>query len=492
MLNPTSPLPLKDPTLFRQANYIDGKWVQADNGRTIVVKNPATGEPIGEVPAMGAAETRRAIEAAHRAQGAWRAMLTKDRAAILRKINDLMLANADDLAVIMTAEQGKPLTESKGEIGYAASFIEWFAEEGKRIYGDTIPQNAKGRRILVLKEPIGVFAAITPWNFPAAMITRKAGPGWAAGCTGVIRPASQTPFSALALAALAERAGMPAGVCNVITGPSGETGAELTSNPLVRKLTFTGSTEVGAKLLAQCAPTIKKTSMELGGNAPFIVFDDADLDAAVAGAMASKYRNTGQTCVCANRILVQDGVYDAFSAKLKTAVEAMKVGNGMEPGVSQGPLINADAVKKVEEHIDDALKRGASVVTGGKRHPLGGNFFQPTVLANVPKDAMIFHEETFGPVAPLFRFKTEEEAIKLANDTEFGLASYFYSRDVGRIFRVAEALEYGIIGINEGIISTEVAPFGGMKASGLGREGSKYGIEDYLEIKYLALGGIGT
>ena len=492
MLNPTSPLPLRDPTLFRQANYIDGKWLQADGGRTIVVKNPATGEPIGEVPALGAAETRRAIEAAHRAQGAWRAMLAKERAAILRKVNDLMLENADDLAVIMTAEQGKPLAESKGEIAYAASFIEWFAEEGKRIYGDTIPQNATGRRILVLKEPIGVFAAITPWNFPAAMITRKAGPGWAAGCTGVIRPASQTPFSALALAALCERAGMPAGVCNVITGPSGETGAELTSNPLVRKLTFTGSTEVGAKLLAQCAPTIKKTSMELGGNAPFIVFDDADLDAAIAGAMASKYRNTGQTCVCANRILVQDGVYEAFSARLKAAVEAMKVGNGMEPDVTQGPLINADAVKKVEEHIADALKRGASVVTGGKRHTRGGNFFEPTVLANVPKDAVIFHEETFGPVAPLFRFKTEEEAIKLANDTEFGLASYFYSRDVGRVFRVAEALEYGIIGINEGIISTEVAPFGGMKSSGLGREGSKYGIEDYLEIKYLAVGGIGT
>jgi succinate-semialdehyde dehydrogenase/glutarate-semialdehyde dehydrogenase len=492
MLNPTSPLPLQDPTLFRQANCIDGKWVQADSGRTIVVKNPATGEAIGEVPALGTAETRRAIEAAHRAQGAWRAMLAKDRAAILRKINDLMLANADDLAVIMTAEQGKPLAESKGEIAYAASFIEWFAEEGKRIYGDTIPQNAKGRRLVVLKEPIGVFAAITPWNFPAAMITRKAGPGWAAGCTGVIRPASQTPFSALALAVLAERAGMPAGVCNVITGPSGETGAELTSNPLVRKLTFTGSTEVGAKLLAQCAPTIKKTSMELGGNAPFIVFDDADLDAAVAGAMASKYRNTGQTCVCANRILVQDGVYEAFSSKLKAAVEAMKVGNGMEPGVSQGPLINADAVKKVEEHIADALQRGASVVTGGHRHRLGGTFFEPTILANVPNDAMIFREETFGPVAPLFRFKTEEEAIRLANDTEFGLASYFYARDVGRIFRVAEALEYGIIGINEGIISTEVAPFGGMKSSGLGREGSKYGIEDYLEIKYLALGGIGT
>jgi succinate-semialdehyde dehydrogenase/glutarate-semialdehyde dehydrogenase len=492
MLNPTSPLPLKDPTLFRQANCIDGKWVQADSGKTIVVKNPATGEAIGEVPSMAAAETRRAIEAAHRAQGAWRALLAKERAAILRRLNDLMLENAEDLAVIMTAEQGKPLSESKGEIAYAASFIEWFAEEGKRVYGDTIPQNAKGRRILVLKEPIGVFAAITPWNFPSAMITRKAGPGWSAGCTGVIRPASQTPFSALALAVLAERAGMPAGVCNVITGASGETGPELTSNPRVRKLSFTGSTEVGAKLLAQCAATIKKTSMELGGNAPFIVFDDADLDAAVAGAMASKYRNTGQTCVCANRILVQDGVYDAFTAKLKAAVEAMKVGNGMEPGVTQGPLINADAVKKVEEHIADALQRGARVVTGGRRHTLGGNFFQPTLLADVPKEALIFKEETFGPVAPLFRFRTEEEAIRLANDTEFGLASYFYARDVGRIFRVAEALEYGIIGINEGIISTEVAPFGGVKSSGLGREGSKYGIEDYLEIKYLAVGGIGT
>jgi succinate-semialdehyde dehydrogenase/glutarate-semialdehyde dehydrogenase len=492
MLNQVAPLPLKDPSLLRQANYLDGKWVQADSGQTLTVKNPATGEPVGQVPNMGAAETRRAVEAAAKAFPAWRAMLAKERSAILRKINDLMLENADDLAMIMTAEQGKPLTESKGEIAYAASFIEWFAEEGKRIYGDTIPQNAKGRRIIVQKEPIGVFAAITPWNFPAAMITRKAGPGWAAGCTGVIRPASQTPFSALALAVLAERAGMPAGVCNVLTGGSSAMGAELTSNPLVRKLSFTGSTEVGAKLLAQCAPTIKKTSMELGGNAPFIVFDDADLDAAVIGAMASKYRNAGQTCVCANRILVQDGVYDAFARKLKAAVEAMKVGNGMDAGVTQGPLINPDAVTKVEEHIANALSLGASVVTGGKRHSLGGNFFQPTILANVPASALIFKEETFGPVAPLFRFKTEEEAIKLANDTEFGLASYFYARDVGRIFRVAEALEYGIVGINEGIISTAEAPFGGMKSSGLGREGSKYGIEDYLEIKYLALGGIGT
>ena len=492
MLNPVSPLPLRDPTLFRQANCIDGKWVQAASGKTIIVRNPATGEAIGEVPAMAAAETRTAIEAANRALAGWSAMLAKDRAAILRKLNDLMLENTEDLGVIMTAEQGKPFAESKGEIAYAASFIEWFAEEGKRIYGDTIPQNAKGRRILVLKQPIGVFAAITPWNFPAAMITRKAGPGWAAGCTGVIRPASQTPFSALALAVLAERAGMPPGVCNVITGPSGEMGAELTSNPIVRKLSFTGSTEVGAKLLAQCAPTIKKTSMELGGNAPFIVFDDADLDAAVIGAMASKYRNAGQTCVCANRILVQDGVYDAFAAKLKVAVEALKVGNGMDAGVTQGPLINADAVKKVEDHIADAVKRGATIVTGGARHPMGGNFFQPTILTNVPNSADIFREETFGPVAPLFRFRTEEEAIRMANDTEFGLAAYFYARDVGRVFRVAEALEYGIVGINEGIISTEVAPFGGMKSSGLGREGSKYGIEDYLEIKYLALGGIGA
>ena len=492
MLDAIAKLPLKDPDLFRQANLVGGQWVQAASGKTTAVRNPATGEVIGHVPALSAAETRQAIEAAQAAFGPWRAMLAKDRAAILRRLHDLMLAHADDLAAIMTAEQGKPLAEAKGEVAYAASFIEWFAEEAKRIYGDTIPQNAKGRRILVLKEPIGVFAAITPWNFPAAMITRKAGPGWAAGCTGVIRPASQTPFSALAIGVLAERAGMPAGVCNVITGPAGETGAELTSNPLVRKFSFTGSTEVGRKLLAQCAATIKKTSMELGGNAPFIVFDDADLDAAVQGAMASKYRNTGQTCVCANRILVQDGVFDAFAAKLKAAVEALKVGNGMEPGVTQGPLINADAVAKVEEHIADATAKGARIVTGGKRHARGGNFFEPTILADVPPSALVFREETFGPVAPLFRFRTEEEAVAMANDSEFGLAAYFYARDIGRIFRVAEALEAGIIGINEGIISTEVAPFGGVKESGLGREGSKYGIEDYLEIKYLALGGIGT
>lgn len=492
MLDATAKLPLRDPELFRQANYVDGAWIQADSGKTIEVRNPANGELVGLVPALGAAETRRAIEAAHAAFPAWRAMLAKERSAILRKLFDLMIANTDDLAAIMTAEQGKPLAESRGEIAYAASFFEWFAEEAKRVYGETIPQNMKGRRIIVTKEPVGVFAAITPWNFPAAMITRKAGPGWAAGCTGVIRPASQTPFSALAIAVLAERAGMPKGVCNVITGPSGEVGKELTSNPLVRKLTFTGSTEVGRTLLAQCAATIKKTSMELGGNAPFIVFDDADLDEAVKGAMASKYRNTGQTCVCANRILVQDGVYDAFKAKLKTAVEALKVGNGMEPGVTQGPLINADAVKKVEEHIADAVGRGAQIVTGGKRHGNGGNFFEPTILSEVPHDAQIFTEETFGPVAPLFRFHTEEEAIRLANDTPFGLAAYFYARDVGRIFRVAEAIESGMIGINEGIISTEVAPFGGVKESGLGREGGLYGIEEYLEVKYLAIGGIGT
>jgi succinate-semialdehyde dehydrogenase/glutarate-semialdehyde dehydrogenase len=492
MLKTVPVFSLADPSLLRQANYIDGKWVGADNGATLPVNNPATGDLVGEVPAMGAAETKRAIEAAQRAYPAWRALLAGERSAILRKISDLMIQNTEDLALIMTAEQGKPLSESRGEIAYAASFIEWFAEEAKRVYGDTIPQNAKGRRIIVLKEPIGVFAAITPWNFPAAMIARKAGPGWAVGCTGVIRPASQTPFSALAIAVLAERAGMPAGVCNVITGPSGPIGKEITSNPIVRKLSFTGSTEVGSKLIAQCAPTIKKLSMELGGNAPFIVFDDADLDAAVQGAMASKYRNTGQTCVCANRILVQEGVYDEFAAKLKVAVGKLKVGNGVEDGVTQGPLINSAAVHKVEEHIADAVKRGARVTTGGKRHELGGNFFQPTILTDVPHDAAIFHEEDFGPVAPLFRFKTEQEAIALANDTEFGLAAYFYSRDIGRIFRVAEAIESGIIGINEGIISTAVAPFGGVKSSGLGREGSKYGIDDYLEIKYLALGGIGT
>ena len=483
---------LHDLTLFRQQCHINGQWLDAADNGTIPVNNPATGEVIGTVPRMGAAETRSAIEAANAAFPAWRAKTAAERSRLLRRWFELLLENQEDLAILMTAEQGKPLAESRGEIAYAASFIEWFAEEGKRVYGDTIPTFQSDKRIVVIKEPIGVCAAITPWNFPAAMITRKAGPAWAAGCAGVIRPASQTPFSALAIGVLAERAGLPAGLCNIVTGPAGEIGGELTANPVVRKLSFTGSTGIGAQLLAQCAPGIKKTSMELGGNAPFIVFDDADLDAAVQGAIASKFRNTGQTCVCANRLLVQDGVFDAFTTKLREAVEQLKVGNGMEAGVTQGPLINADAVRKVEEHVTDALQRGARVVTGGERHPLGGNFYRPTILADVPRDAVVFREETFGPVAPLFRFHTEEEAIDLANDTEFGLASYFYSRDVGRIFRVAEALEYGIVGINEGIISTEVAPFGGMKSSGLGREGSKYGIEEYLEIKYLALGGIGA
>jgi succinate-semialdehyde dehydrogenase/glutarate-semialdehyde dehydrogenase len=483
---------LADPSLLREANYIDGAWIEAESGATLAVHNPATGELVGEVPAMGVVETRRAIEAAGRALPAWRALLAGERSAILRRLFSLMLDNTEDLAKIMTAEQGKPLAESRGEIAYAASFIEWFAEEGKRVYGDTIPQNAKGRRIIVLKQPVGVFASITPWNFPAAMITRKAGAGWAVGCTGVIRPASQTPFSALAIAALAERAGMPPGVCNVITGPAGPIGKELTSNPKVRKVTFTGSTEVGAKLYELSAGTIKKLSMELGGNAPFLVFDDADLDAAVQGVLASKYRNTGQTCVCANRVLVQDAVYNTFAEKLKTAVSKLKVGNGTEEGVTQGPLINAAAVAKVEEHIADAKKLGARVILGGARHALGGNFFQPTILTDVSAEALMFREETFGPVAPLIRFHTEDEAIAMANDTDFGLAAYFYSRDIGRIFRVAEAIEAGMIGINEGIISTAVAPFGGVKMSGLGREGSKYGIDDYLEIKYLALGGIGA
>jgi succinate-semialdehyde dehydrogenase/glutarate-semialdehyde dehydrogenase len=490
MLNPDTPLPLRDADLLRQANLIDGAWVQADSGQTVEVRNPANGELVGSVPAMGAAETRRAIEAAHRAQKGWRKLTAKERQKPLRRLFDLMMENQEDLAVIMTAEQGKPLAESRGEVAYAAAFIEFFAEEGKRIYGDTIPHHLAGRRLMVLKEPIGVFAAVTPWNFPAAMITRKAGPGWGAGCAGVIRPASQTPFSALAIGVLAERAGLPKGVCNVVTGPAGAVGGELTGNPLVRKFSFTGSTEVGAKLLAQCAPTIKKTSMELGGNAPFIVFEDADIDAAVKGAIACKYRNAGQTCVCANRILVQETIHDRFAAALKIAVEKMKVGNGMEEGVSQGPLINPAAVEKVEAHVADALAKGGYLITGGHRHALGGNFYQPTIIGNVPRSADIFREETFGPVAPLFRFRTEDEAIDMANDTEFGLAAYFYTKDVGRVFRVAEALEYGIVGINEGIISTELAPFGGVKSSGLGREGSKYGIEDYLEIKYLALGGI--
>lgn len=495
-VTPTSPrvrpgLDLRDPELFRQSNHVGGRWIAARDGSTIAVTNPATGDMIGHVPSLSRAEIGEAVAAAHAAQAGWRAKTGKERAAILRRLFELMMENQEDLARIMTAEQGKPLAEARGEIAYAASFIEWFGEEAKRVYGDTIPQNVAGRRIIVQKEPIGVFAAITPWNFPTAMITRKAGPGWAAGCTGVIRPASDTPFSALAVAVLAERAGLPPGVCNVVTGDASESGKELCENPLVRKLSFTGSTRVGSILLAQCAPTVKKTSMELGGNAPFIVFDDADLDAAVKGAMASKYRNTGQTCVCANRFIVQDGIYDTFAAKLVEAVRALKVGDGFEEGVTQGPLISRNALDKVQRHVDDAVKRGARVLTGGVSHALGGTFYEPTVLADVPREAEIFSDETFGPVAPLFRFKTEAEAIALANDTPFGLAAYFYSRDVGRVFRVADAIEAGMVGINEGIISTEVAPFGGVKASGLGREGSKYGIEDYLEIKMLCLGGIG-
>ncbi|RIK95453.1 MAG: NADP-dependent succinate-semialdehyde dehydrogenase I [Proteobacteria bacterium] len=481
-------LPLKNPNLLRQACYIDGAWVQADSGRTIEVTNPASGEKLGTIPDMGAAETRRAIAAADRAWGAWRARTAKERAQILRRWFELMMANQNDLAIILTAEQGKPLAEAKGEIAYAASFIEWFAEEAKRVYGDMIPGHQPDKRILVMREPIGVCAAITPWNFPSAMITRKAGPALAAGCPMVVKPATQTPFSALALAALAEEAELPAGVFSVVTGSARAIGGEMTGNPTVRKVTFTGSTEIGKLLLEQCAKTVKKTSMELGGNAPFIVFDDADLDAAVAGAMASKYRNTGQTCVCANRLLVQDKVYDAFAEKLATAVKKLRVGDGLKGETDQGPLIDAAAVAKAEEHIADALAKGARVVLGGKRHALGGTFFEPTILADVNTTMKVTREETFGPVAPLFRFHTEAEAVRMANDTEFGLASYLYARDVGRIFRVSEALEYGIVGVNTGIISTEVAPFGGVKESGLGREGSKYGIDDFTEMKYVCLG----
>ncbi|HEV2300420.1 MAG TPA: NADP-dependent succinate-semialdehyde dehydrogenase [Stellaceae bacterium] len=481
---------LEDQKLFRQHCYIGGEWVGADSGATIPVTNPSNGETLGTVPKMGAEETRRAIEAADRALPLWRARTAKERAQILRRWFDLMMANQEDLAALMTAEQGKPLAESKGEIAYAASFIEWFGEEGKRIYGDTIPAHGTDKRIVVLKEPVGVCAAITPWNFPAAMITRKCGPALAAGCTMVLKPATATPFSALALCELAERAGVPKGVFSCVTGPAKEVGGELTSNPTVRKLTFTGSTEIGKLLMEQCAGTVKKISLELGGNAPFIVFDDADIEMAVKGAIASKYRNAGQTCVCANRILVQDGVYDAFTRRLAEAAGAMKVADGFEPGAVIGPLIDMKAVEKVEAHIADALQKGAKVAVGGRRHALGGSFFEPTVLTDVTTDMRITREETFGPVAPLYRFKTEAEAIRMANDTEFGLAAYFYARDIGRIFRVAEALEYGIVGINEGIISTEIAPFGGMKESGIGREGSKYGIEEFLEVKYLCLGGI--
>ena len=484
---PLASLKLKDPKLLRNQCYVDGQWVDAEGGKTLAVTNPATGELLGTVPNMGAAETRRAIEAANAAWPAWRSKTAKERSTILRKWAELMMANQEDLAIIMTAEQGKPLVESRGEIAYAASFIEWFAEEGRRVYGDTIPGHQADKRIVVIKQPVGVCAAITPWNFPAAMITRKVGPALAVGCTMVSKPASATPFSALALAELGERAGVPKGVFSVVTGASGPIGGELTGNPLVRKVTFTGSTEVGKKLIAQAAATVKKVSMELGGNAPFIVFDDADLDAAADGAIASKYRNAGQTCVCANRILVHDKVYDAFAAKLAERVAKFKVGNGLEPGVTIGPLIDDAAVKKVEEHVADAVAKGAKVILGGKRHPLGGRFFEPTILADVTPAMKVTKEETFGPVAPLFRFKTEEEAIRMANDTEFGLASYFYARDQSRVWRVSEGLEYGIVGVNTGLISTAEAPFGGMKQSGLGREGSKYGIDEYLEIKYLCV-----
>jgi succinate-semialdehyde dehydrogenase/glutarate-semialdehyde dehydrogenase len=483
-------LPLKDRSLFRQQAYVNGKWTDAKSGKTVNVSNPATGEVLGTIPMMGTEETRAAIEAANVAWPKWRKMLAKERAALLRKWFNLILENQEDLAILMTAEQGKPLAESRGEVVYGASFVEWFAEEAKRVYGDVIPAHQGDKRIVVIKQPVGVVAAITPWNFPNAMITRKCAPALAAGCTVVIKPATMTPYSAFALAELAERAGFPPGVINIVTGSSKEIGGEMTSNPIVRKLSFTGSTEVGKLLIKQCADTVKKVSMELGGNAPFIVFDDADLDAAVEGAMMSKFRNTGQTCVCANRLIVQDGVYEAFAEKLAVAVRKLKVGNGLEEGVNQGPLIDTGAIEKVEEHVADALGKGARVVVGGKRHDLGGTFYQPTVLADVTNKMAVAREETFGPVAPLFRFKTDDEAIAMANDTEFGLAAYFYARDLGRVWRVAEAIESGIVGINTGIISTEVAPFGGIKESGFGREGSKYGMDDFLEIKYLCMGGI--
>jgi succinate-semialdehyde dehydrogenase/glutarate-semialdehyde dehydrogenase len=481
---------LSDPTLLRERCYIDGGWTAADDGSTLPVHNPATGASLGTIPNLGVSETRRAIEAASAAQPAWAALTAKERANLLRRWFDLMMKSQEDLAILMTAEQGKPLAEAKGEIAYAASFIEWFAEEAKRLYGDVIPGHQVDKRILVLRQPVGVVAAITPWNFPSAMITRKAGPALAAGCTFVCKPATQTPYSALALAELAARAGIPNGVFNIVTGKASLIGGEMTGNPLVRKLTFTGSTEIGKKLMAQCAGTMKKISMELGGNAPFIVFDDADLDAAVQGALASKYRNTGQTCVCANRLLVQSGVYEAFTRKLTEAVSRLRVGDGLAGVTDQGPLIDTNALAKVEEHVADAVSKGATLTLGGKRHALGGTFYEPTILANVTPAMLVAREETFGPVAPLFKFSTEAEAIAMANDTEFGLAAYLYTRDLARSWRVSEAIEYGIVGINTGIISTEVAPFGGVKESGTGREGSKYGILDYTEIKYVCVGGV--
>jgi succinate-semialdehyde dehydrogenase/glutarate-semialdehyde dehydrogenase len=481
---------LKDPTLLRQLCYVNGQWAGADDGATDPVTDPANGRVIGSAPVFKAAETRRAIDAANAAWPAWKAKTGKERSAILRKWYELMLANHDDLALILTTEQGKPLAESKGEVGIAAAYVEWFAEEAKRVYGDVIPTVANDRRLVVVKEPVGVCAAITPWNFPSSMITRKVSPALAAGCTVVIKPAGATPYSAFALAELAHRAGFPAGVLNVITGKSSAIGAEMTGNPLVRKISFTGSTEVGRLLMQQSAPTIKKISLELGGNAPFIVFDDADLDAAAEGALISKYRNAGQTCVCTNRFFVHRNVHDAFAEKFAAKVRSLKVGPGTEPGVTQGPLIDENAVKKVEDHVADATRGGAKIAIGGKRHALGGNFFEPTLLTNVTPQMKIFREETFGPVAPLIPFGSDEEAIELANRTEFGLASYFYSRDIGRAWRVAEALEYGMVGINTGLMVTEVAPFGGMKQSGIGREGSKYGIDEYVETKYLCFAGV--
>jgi succinate-semialdehyde dehydrogenase/glutarate-semialdehyde dehydrogenase len=481
---------LKDPSLLRQQAFVGGAWCDADDGQTIAVTNPANGETVASVPHMGAAETKRAIDAANAAWPAWRKLPAKERAAILRKWNDLMLENADDLALLMTLEQGKPLAEAKGEVAYAASYFEWFGEEAKRVAGETLASPWPDKRIVVTKEPIGVCAAITPWNFPAAMITRKVAPALAAGCPIVLKPAELTPLSALALAVLAERAGVPKGVFSVVIGDSKAIGGEMTGNPLVRKLSFTGSTAVGRLLMEQCAPTVKKISLELGGNAPFIVFDDADLDAAVEGAIASKFRNAGQTCVCANRLYVQDGVYDEFARKLAVAVGKLKVGDGREEGVTQGPLIEEKAVRKIEQHIEDAQAKGAKLLLGGKRHALGHSFFEPTVLTDVTSEMLVAREETFGPLAPLFRFKTEDEVIAMANDSEFGLASYFYARDIGRVWRVAEAIESGMVGVNTGIISTEVAPFGGVKQSGLGREGSTYGMDDYLVVKYICMGGM--
>jgi succinate-semialdehyde dehydrogenase/glutarate-semialdehyde dehydrogenase len=487
----TTGITLTNQALFREACYIDGAWVTSSAGATISVDNPATGETVGTVPRLGAAETQAAIDAAARALPAWQKKTAKERAAILKRWATLIMANQEDLARLMTAEQGKPLHESRWEVAYAAGFYEWFAEEAKRVYGDTVPAPVADKRIVLIKQPIGVVACITPWNFPISMLARKAAPALAAGCTVVAKPASQAPYSSLALAELGERAGVPKGVLNIVTGPAAEIGGVLTSSSVVRKLSFTGSTEVGKLLMAQCAGTVKRVSMELGGNAPFIVFEDADLDAAVEGAIASKYRNSGQTCACTNRMLVHEQVYDAFAAKLAVAVGQLKVAPGLvDPDSTQGPLIDEKAVAHVEDLIADALKKGARVVVGGARHTLGGRFFQPTVLADVTPQMRIAREETFGPVAPLFRFKTEQEAIALANDTEYGLASYFYGRDIARVWRVAEALEYGMVGINTGLISTEVAPWTGIKESGIGKEGSKYGIEEYLQVKYLCMGGI--